>query len=85
VPAAKTCDMITETATPQVPATRGGIGLLRAASLDVAAVLGTGILVLPALAARVASPAPRLPPWDASAPERTGADASGGGRHGLRG
>jgi amino acid efflux transporter len=35
----------------------GTIGLLRAASLYVAAVLGTGILVLPALAAQVAGPA----------------------------
>jgi amino acid efflux transporter len=49
--------MTTETATSQVTETHGRIGLLRAASLYVAAVLGTGILVLPALAARVAGPA----------------------------
>jgi amino acid efflux transporter len=37
--------------------TAGRIGLLRASSLYVAAVLGTGILVLPSLAARAAGPA----------------------------
>ena len=36
---------------------RGTIGLLRASSLYVAAVLGTGILVLPSLAANAAGPA----------------------------
>ncbi|MDQ1574084.1 MAG: hypothetical protein QOH44_1643, partial [Actinomycetota bacterium] len=39
--------MTTETATSRVAETHGRIGLLRAASLYVAAVLGTGILVLP--------------------------------------
>jgi amino acid efflux transporter len=48
--------MTAQTATSEVD-TRGGIGLLRAASLYVAAVLGTGILVLPALASKVAGPA----------------------------
>jgi amino acid efflux transporter len=48
--------MATDTAAP-ASVTHGSIGLLRAASLYVAAVLGTGILVLPALAAQVAGPA----------------------------
>jgi len=42
---------------PSAPATVGRLGLLRASSLYVAAVLGTGILVLPSLAAQVAGPA----------------------------
>jgi amino acid efflux transporter len=42
------------------PPTAGRIGLLRASSLYVAAVLGTGILVLPSLAARAAGPASLL-------------------------
>lgn len=49
--------MSTETATPAQTGTGGSIGLLRASSLYVAAVLGTGILVLPALAAHLAGPA----------------------------
>lgn len=44
-------------AAPSTTETHGTIGLLRGASMYVAAVLGTGILVLPALAARVAGPA----------------------------
>jgi amino acid efflux transporter len=43
--------------TGSVPVSHGTIGLLRASSLYVAAVLGTGILVLPALAERAAGPA----------------------------
>ena len=53
----QTCVMPTETATRAVPETHGTIGLVRAASLYVAAVLGTGILVLPALTAHIAGPA----------------------------
>jgi amino acid efflux transporter len=49
--------MSIETATRAVSATHGTIGLVRAASLYVAAVLGTGILVLPALTAHIAGPA----------------------------
>jgi amino acid efflux transporter len=50
--------MAVDTATPT---TAGGtIGLLRASSLYVAAVLGTGILVLPSLAAKAAGPASLL-------------------------
>jgi amino acid efflux transporter len=51
--------MAIETVAP-ASVTHGSIGLLRAASLYVAAVLGTGILVLPALAAQVAGPASLL-------------------------
>jgi amino acid efflux transporter len=49
--------MPTEVATPDAPVATGRIGLLRASSLYVAAVLGTGILVLPSLAAQAAGPA----------------------------
>jgi amino acid efflux transporter len=42
---------------PSTTEGHGAIGLMRGASMYVAAVLGTGILVLPALAARVAGPA----------------------------
>src|SRR5476649_1053688 len=48
--------MTTEVAAP-TETSAGGIGLLRASSLYVAAVLGTGILVLPSLAAHAAGPA----------------------------
>jgi len=49
--------MTTDVAVPAAPVATGRIGLLRGSSMYVAAVLGTGILVLPALAARVAGPA----------------------------
>jgi amino acid efflux transporter len=42
---------------PAAPVATGKIGLLRASSLYVAAVLGTGILVLPSLAEQAAGPA----------------------------
>jgi len=49
--------MIVDT-TPQAPAaTHGSLGLLQASALYIAAVLGTGILVLPGLAATTAGPA----------------------------
>ena len=64
VSVAKRCEtegMTTEVAAPAEsspdPTAHGTIGLLRASSLYVAAVLGTGILVLPSLAANVAGPA----------------------------
>lgn len=46
---------MTETLTPPV-AHEGRLGLLQASALYIAAVLGTGILVLPALAAKAAGP-----------------------------
>ncbi|HMH58123.1 MAG TPA: amino acid permease [Galbitalea sp.] len=52
--------MTTDVAAPTTEATPGRLGLLRASALYVAAVLGTGILVLPALAARAAGPASML-------------------------
>jgi len=47
----------TEPAAPATPATHGKIGLPTASALYIAAVLGTGMLVLPGLAADVAGPA----------------------------
>jgi amino acid efflux transporter len=52
--------MTTETASPAAEVLPGRLGLVRASALYVAAVLGTGILVLPSLAARVAGPASML-------------------------
>jgi amino acid efflux transporter len=52
--------MAVETTTPTTTGGSGSIGLLRASSLYVAAVLGTGILVLPSLAANAAGPASLL-------------------------
>jgi amino acid efflux transporter len=49
--------MSTGVVAPAAPVATGGIGLLRASSLYVAAVLGTGILVLPSLAEQAAGPA----------------------------
>jgi amino acid efflux transporter len=49
--------MSTDVAVPDTAVASGRIGLLRASSLYVAAVLGTGILVLPSLAAHAAGPA----------------------------
>src|SRR5476651_2019373 len=49
--------MTTDVAVPAAETSAGRIGLLRASSLYVAAVLGTGILVLPSLAAKAAGPA----------------------------
>jgi amino acid efflux transporter len=49
--------MAVETTKPATIDGSGTIGLLRASSLYVAAVLGTGILVLPSLAAQAAGPA----------------------------
>jgi amino acid efflux transporter len=49
--------MTTDVAAPTAETSAGGIGLLRGSSLYVAAVLGTGILVLPSLAANAAGPA----------------------------
>lgn len=52
--------MAVETRTSADATAHGTIGLIRASSLYVAAVLGTGILVLPSLAAQVAGPASLL-------------------------
>jgi amino acid efflux transporter len=52
--------MAVETTAPATTGSSGTIGLLRASSLYVAAVLGTGILVLPSLAAQAAGPASLL-------------------------
>jgi len=49
--------MTTTTAPPTVTGQGGSIGLVQASALYIAAVLGTGILALPALAATVAGPA----------------------------
>jgi amino acid efflux transporter len=49
--------MTTHVDAPAAETSVAGIGLLRASSLYVAAVLGTGILVLPSLAAHAAGPA----------------------------
>ena len=49
--------MTTEVAPPAAEMLPGKLGLVRASALYVAAVLGTGILVLPALAAKAAGPA----------------------------
>jgi len=49
--------MTTTTAAPTVTGHGGSIGLVQASALYIAAVLGTGILALPALAATVAGPA----------------------------
>jgi amino acid efflux transporter len=49
--------MTTDLDVPAAHVSAGGIGLLRGSSLYVAAVLGTGILVLPSLAAHAAGPA----------------------------
>jgi amino acid efflux transporter len=52
--------MTTEVAPPAAEMLPGKLGLVRASALYVAAVLGTGILVLPALAAKAAGPASML-------------------------
>jgi amino acid efflux transporter len=56
----QTGTMAVEVTTSASTEGHGTIGLLRGSSLYVAAVLGTGILVLPSLAARVAGPASLL-------------------------
>jgi amino acid efflux transporter len=52
--------MSTDVAPPTVEVVAGRLGLVRASALYVAAVLGTGILVLPSLAAKAAGPASML-------------------------
>src|SRR6476469_5207619 len=47
---------VTSSDTPTAPA-RGGIGVVQGTALYIASVLGTGLLVLPGLAAAVAGPA----------------------------
>jgi len=49
--------MTADVAAPHVDVVPGKLGLVRASALYVAAVLGTGILVLPSLAANAAGPA----------------------------